>query len=52
MLLLFLVAVSLAFLSGCRAVATIFEAGLVVGIVVVLIVLLLVGFVVSRMRRG
>lgn len=38
-------------LTGCEAIATIFEAGVWVGIIIVLVVLGLIGFVVSRVRR-
>lgn len=38
-------------LSGCQAIATIFEAGLWVGVILVLLVLAVVGFIMSRVRR-
>lgn len=38
-------------LSGCEAIATIFEAGVWVGVLGVVLVLALVGFVLSRARR-
>jgi hypothetical protein len=50
-LLLFLVVFSTVFLAGCQAIATIFEAGIWIGIFMVLIVLLVIGFIVSRLRR-
>lgn len=48
LLLLFLVALTL---SGCEAIATIFEAGVWVGVILALIVLGIVGFIASRFRR-
>lgn len=38
-------------LGGCEVIATIFEAGMWVGIIIVVAVLALVGLVVSRFRR-
>lgn len=38
-------------LSGCQAIATIFEAGMWVGILGLLIVVGIIGFIASRMRR-
>jgi hypothetical protein len=45
-----LLVVSSLLLTGCQAIASIFEAGFVVGILVVLVVLGLIGFLFSRMR--
>ncbi len=38
-------------LSGCQAIATIFEAGMWIGVIMVVLVLAIVGFIVSRVRR-
>ena len=38
-------------LSGCEAIATIFEAGMWLGVIMVLLVLAVVGFIVSKVRR-
>ncbi len=48
--LLLLLLVTLA-LPGCEAIATIFEAGVWVGVIGVVLVLALVGFIVSRLGR-
>jgi heme/copper-type cytochrome/quinol oxidase subunit 2 len=37
--------------AGCELIVDIFQAGLVVGVILVLLVLGLIGFVVSRFRR-
>jgi len=37
-------------LTGCEAIASIFEAGVWVGVVLVLLVLGVIGFIVSRLR--
>jgi hypothetical protein len=37
-------------LTGCQAIASIFEAGIAVGILMVVVVLALVGFLFSRLR--
>jgi hypothetical protein len=47
---LFLFAIVLT-LPGCEAIATIFEAGVWVGVIGVLLVLGIIGFVLSRFRR-
>jgi hypothetical protein len=47
--LLLLVALTL---PGCEAIASIFRAGMWVGVIGVLLVVVLVGFIVSRARRG
>jgi predicted small secreted protein len=38
-------------LTGCEAIATIFEAGVWVGVIIVVVILALVGFIFSRFRR-
>jgi hypothetical protein len=48
--IVFLLLISLT-LSGCDAIASIFRAGVWVGVLGVLLVLGLIGFVVSRARR-
>lgn len=52
LLLLVLLVVSVTFLSGCQAIATIFEAGMWVGLIMVVIVLVVVGLLVSLVRRS
>lgn len=39
-------------LTGCEAIATIFEAGFWVGVIIVVLVVGLIGFLVSMARRG
>ena len=51
-LLLMLLVVATTFLPGCRAIATIFEAGMWVGLIMVVVVLAVVGLLVSLVRRS
>lgn len=40
------------FTAGCELIGDIFQAGLVVGIIIVLIIVAVVGWIISRFRRG
>ena len=48
---LLLIVLAAALLGGCEAIATIFEAGMWVGIIAVLVVIGLVAFIASLFRR-
>jgi hypothetical protein len=46
-----LLAISI-FTAGCELIGDIFQAGLVVGIIIVLIIVGIIGWIISRFRRG
>jgi uncharacterized membrane protein YkvI len=48
-LMLLLVSVSM---GGCQAIADIFQAGIWVGVIIVVAIVAIVGFLMSRGRRG
>lgn len=40
------------FTAGCELIGDIFQAGFVIGIIIVLIIVAVVGWIISRFRRG